>query len=224
MKVESPFLSPSSEPETNAAPPEGPPPPLRDDTDLEQWCAQAPGWIQRASQAGNFDLLQSMARDAEARADVARNPESKALLDLTAAMARTALFHAKKDRKANGKKAFLLFKEAFELAPNRKEVATAFAQTEWTLSLLRGIKRMAVSAVGISVDREYVGRVLTSLARFPDDPMSQLLRVRLAAWAKDATAQADAQRRVDALQKDPRTALELNSRAQWLAQLEAQAR
>jgi hypothetical protein len=191
---------------------------------LERWAAEAAARLLKANSTGDIAEFQTIAQEAEQGAERAPTPRTQAILLVTAAMARTALFHLGKDKKANGVACFNEFKEAFDLAPGRKEAATGFGQAILALSKLGFVKQKLLGLMGVSISKSDAQAVSDALAAFPDDPLSQLLRQRLARWCKDGAAEQDAAGMAKALRgRGGDMAAQVDKMDQWLAGLEKQA-
>ena len=191
---------------------------------LERWAMEASARLLKANTTGNLDEFQKIAEEAEQGSEHAPTPRTQAILLVTAAMARTALFHLGQDKKGNGTRAFHEFKEAYGLAPGRKEAATGWGQTVLALGHQGFFTRKFLGLLGVSVSKDDAREVIDALGAFPDDALSQLLRGRLAAWCKDTQAAAAAAAAVKALlAKGGDAAVQVDKMEKWLAGLEKQA-
>jgi hypothetical protein len=193
-----------------------------DDASLAgSWCKPALVRLGQLKLQSDVPLIRQIAEEAEARAANAQAPEAKAFFLVVAGAARTSLYSLHTDRKSNGTQAFAHFKDAFDLAPELKEAATGFGQTVLKLGTLGFGDRTFLSLLGIGVDKDQGKRVIAALAAFPEDPLSQLLRGRLAAWCKDNKAAAEAAARVKALkEKSPDSRAQVEKWDAWLTGLE----
>jgi hypothetical protein len=191
---------------------------------LERWAVEASARLLKANTTGNLAEFQKVAEEAELGAEHAPTPRTQAILLVTAAMARTALFHLGQDKKGNGTRAFHEFKEAYGLAPGRKEAATGWGQTVLALGHQGFFTRKFLGLLGVSVSKDDAREVIGSLGAFPDDPLSQLLRGRLSAWCKDKEAADAAAAAMKALRaKGGDSAVQVDKMEKWLAGLEKAA-
>lgn len=127
--------------------------------------------------------------------------QARGILCLARSAACGKLALDKVERKKNGKASYEALMQAVALAPSDRDVTQAYARGMYAIADLGRFKRFFVTKfLGMDL-KANLRQASTMLARFPDDPTSQAVRLRIGDKLDDKRAMAEAQAHLDRMAK-----------------------